>query len=99
MRPTGRGPCGGAPEGAHRKRRSYAARGPEKESPPSGCRLMSELRVAIVGAGIVGLAVAYQLTKSAARTRVTVIDREPDADGASTINAGGIAVTEVFPAG
>src|SRR6185437_7687566 len=59
---------------------------------------MSELRVAIVGAGIIGLAVAYHLAR-AGSTRVTVIDRDPVAEGASTVNAGGIAVTEVYPAG
>ena len=60
---------------------------------------MPELRVAIVGAGVIGLATAYQLARSGTGHQVTVIDRDPEADGASTVNAGGIAVTEVFPAG
>ena len=58
---------------------------------------MMEPRVAVVGAGIVGLAVAYHLTKVG--VPVMVIDRDPEkADSASVVNAGGIAVTEVFPA-
>lgn len=58
---------------------------------------MADLRVSVVGAGIIGLAVAYQLTK--ARISVTVLDRDPEGDRTSNGNAGGIAVTEVFPAG
>src|SRR5579859_2200275 len=54
------------------------------------------MHVAIVGGGIVGLATAYQLTK--AGLRLTIIDRDPEGDSASIGNAGGIAVTEVFPA-
>lgn len=57
---------------------------------------MSHSHVAVVGAGIIGLASAYHLVKSGAR--VTVVDRDPDGDRASMGNAGGIAVTEVFPA-
>ena len=57
---------------------------------------MAQLRVVVVGAGIVGLASAYHLVKAGAR--VTVIDRDPEGDNASTGNAGGIAVTEVYPA-
>ena len=57
---------------------------------------MPEMRVAIVGAGIVGLAVAFHLVRYQAR--VTVIDRDPEGDKASFGNAGGIAVTEVVPA-
>jgi D-amino-acid dehydrogenase len=44
----------------------------------------------------VGLAAAYHLLKDGAV--VTVIDRDPDGDKASYGNAGGIAVTEIFPA-
>lgn len=58
--------------------------------------LLSELRVAVVGAGIIGLAVAYHLEKGGAK--VTIIDRDPQGDKASLVNAGGIAVTEVMPA-
>lgn len=54
------------------------------------------MRVAIVGAGIIGLAAAYHLRK--AGVRATVIDRDPEGDNASIGNAGGIAVTEVYPA-
>lgn len=57
---------------------------------------MSPGHVAVVGGGIIGLATAYHLVKSGAQ--VTVIDRDPDGDRASMGNAGGIAVTEVFPA-
>jgi D-amino-acid dehydrogenase len=52
--------------------------------------------VAVIGAGIVGLAIAYQVFKAGAR--VTLIDRDPEGDKVSFGNAGGIAVTEVFPA-
>ena len=54
------------------------------------------MHIGVVGAGIVGLAVAYHLVKNGAR--VTIIDRDPDGDKASLGNAGGIAVTEVLPA-
>src|SRR5882724_1164156 len=54
------------------------------------------MAIAVVGAGIVGLAVAYHLAKAGAR--VTVIDRDPEGDKASFGNAGGIAVTEIVPA-
>ncbi len=57
---------------------------------------MSQMRVAIIGAGVVGLAVAYHLSKGGAR--VTIIDRDPEGDKTSFGNAGGIAVTEVVPA-
>jgi len=50
----------------------------------------------VVGAGIVGLAVAYHLIKEGAQ--VTLVDRDPEGDKASFGNAGGIAVTEVVPA-
>jgi D-amino-acid dehydrogenase len=53
-------------------------------------------QVAVVGAGIIGLAVAYHLVDSG--LSVVVIDREPGGDSASIGNAGAIAVTEVFPA-
>jgi D-amino-acid dehydrogenase len=57
---------------------------------------LNDTHVAVVGAGIVGLAVAYHLTKGGAQ--VTLIDRDPEGDNASSGSAGGIAVTEVFPA-
>lgn len=57
---------------------------------------MSQFHVVVVGAGIVGLAAAYQLTRSGAQ--VTVVDRDPQGDKASLGNAGAIAVTEVLPA-
>lgn len=57
---------------------------------------MSNRHVTIVGAGIIGLAVAYHLVK--AGQRVTVIDRDPEGDKVSFGNAGAIAVTEVIPA-
>lgn len=52
--------------------------------------------VTVVGAGIIGLSVAYYLWKEGAS--ITVIDRQPDGDKTSYGNAGGIAVTEVIPA-
>jgi D-amino-acid dehydrogenase len=57
---------------------------------------VSQIRVAVVGAGIVGLAVAHHLIEQGAQ--VTLIDRDPEGDKASFGNAGGIAVTEVVPA-
>ena len=52
--------------------------------------------VVIIGAGIVGLAVAYHLVLDGAA--VTLVDPDPEGDKASFGNAGGIAVTEVVPA-
>jgi D-amino-acid dehydrogenase len=52
--------------------------------------------VAVVGAGIVGLAIAHHLHKDG--VAVTVVDRDPEGDKASFGNAGGIAVTEIVPA-
>jgi D-amino-acid dehydrogenase len=52
--------------------------------------------VIVVGAGIIGLAVAHHLSREGAA--VTIVDRDPEADKASFGNAGGIAVTEVIPA-
>jgi D-amino-acid dehydrogenase len=57
---------------------------------------MSKTHIAIVGAGIIGLAVAYHLVKRGAH--VTIVDRDPNGDKTSFGNAGGIAVTEVVPA-
>lgn len=57
---------------------------------------MAETRIIVVGAGIVGLSVAYEALRSGAA--VTVVDRDPAGDKASFGNAGGIAVTEVIPA-
>jgi len=52
--------------------------------------------VVVIGAGIVGLSVAYYLVLDGAA--VTLVDRDPEGDKASFGNAGGIAVTEVVPA-
>ncbi len=57
---------------------------------------MCKSHILVVGAGIVGLAVAYYLRKQGAT--VTVVDRDVDGDKVSFGNAGGIAVTEVVPA-
>jgi D-amino-acid dehydrogenase len=57
---------------------------------------VKQLNIGVVGAGIVGLAVAYHLIKQGAQ--VTVFDRDPQGDKASFGNAGAIAVTEVMPA-
>ena len=52
--------------------------------------------VVIIGAGIVGLAIAHRLFREG--FAVTVVDRDPAGDKASFGNAGGVAVTEVVPA-
>jgi D-amino-acid dehydrogenase len=57
---------------------------------------LARLTVVVVGAGVIGLAVACRLTEEGAE--VAVIDRDPEGDKASFGNAGGIAVTEVAPA-
>jgi D-amino-acid dehydrogenase len=57
---------------------------------------MNEAHTCVIGAGIVGLAVAFHLVRSGAR--VTIIDRDPNDAKASFGNAGGIATPEVFPA-
>lgn len=57
---------------------------------------MEKLTIGIIGAGVVGLAVAFHLQKAGAD--VTIVDRDPKGDKASFGNAGGIAVTEVAPA-
>ncbi|WP_026615210.1 NAD(P)/FAD-dependent oxidoreductase [Ensifer aridi] len=57
---------------------------------------MPQTSVIVVGAGIVGLSVAYEALQGGAA--VTIIDRDPEGDKASFGNAGGIAVTEVIPA-
>jgi D-amino-acid dehydrogenase len=57
---------------------------------------LERLSVIVVGAGVVGLAVALHLRQSGAD--VTVVDRDPEGDKASFGNVGGIAVTEVVPA-
>ena len=54
------------------------------------------MRVAIVGAGIIGLACAYHLQRLGAH--LIVIDPDPDGDNTSIGNAGAVAVTEVVPA-
>lgn len=50
----------------------------------------------VVGAGIIGLSVAYQLVK--AGVKVTIVDSDPEGDKVSVGNAGGVAVTEILPA-
>lgn len=64
--------------------------------PQTRSRALPDLNVAVIGAGIIGLSVAYHLLRSGAR--VTVIDRDPLGDKASHGNAGAIAVAEVTPA-
>ncbi len=56
---------------------------------------MQGTHIVVVGAGIVGLAVAHHLQRRGAV--VTVVDRDIEGDKASFGNAGGIAVTEVVP--
>ncbi len=57
---------------------------------------MGKPTIVVIGAGIVGLAVAYHCLEEGAA--VTVIDKDPEGDKASFGNAGGIAVTEIVPA-
>ncbi|WP_263262361.1 FAD-dependent oxidoreductase [Pseudomonas sp. RIT-PI-S] len=54
-----------------------------------------EADVAIVGAGIIGVACAVQLSRRG--RRVVVIDRQPPGRGASFGNAGHLATEQVFP--
>ncbi len=58
--------------------------------------LVTDGPLIVVGAGTVGLAIAYHLHQEG--MAVTVIDRDPEGDRASHGNAGAIAVTEVVPA-
>ncbi len=64
---------------------------PAPSAPPSP----ETVDVAIVGAGIIGLAVAYHLVR--AGRRVTLIDRQGVALGASFGNAGAFAFSDVLP--
>ena len=59
-------------------------------------REVNQNSIVVIGAGIVGLAIAYQLRHDA--LDVVVVDRDPAGDKASFGNAGGIAVTEIVPA-
>ena len=52
--------------------------------------------VVVIGAGIVGLSAAYHLHGDG--HSVTVVDRDPDGDRASSGNAGGIGISEIVPA-
>jgi D-amino-acid dehydrogenase len=58
--------------------------------------VVSANAVVIVGAGIVGLAIAHRLVREG--VEVAVVDRDPGGDKVSFGNAGGIGVTEVVPA-
>jgi D-amino-acid dehydrogenase len=62
----------------------------------SNDRTKSAQSVVIIGAGIIGLAVAYHLRRHG--MIVTVVDRAPEGDKASFGNAAGIAVSEIVPA-
>ncbi|MGF1525656.1 MAG: NAD(P)/FAD-dependent oxidoreductase [Candidatus Competibacterales bacterium] len=53
-------------------------------------------RIAVIGAGIVGLSCAFYLREAGAA--VTVVDPDPAGDKASFGNAAGLAVTECVPA-
>jgi len=59
-------------------------------------RVRGKQRIAVVGAGIIGLAVAHRLLGEG--HDITVFDRDPDGDKCSWGNAGAIAATEVMPA-
>lgn len=51
--------------------------------------------IAVIGAGIIGVACALQLARQG--RRVVVIDRQPPGHGASFGNAGHLATEQVFP--
>lgn len=53
-------------------------------------------RIAVIGAGVVGLSCAFHLIEDG--HQITLFDPAPDGDKCSWGNAGGIAVTEVVPA-
>lgn len=52
-------------------------------------------KITIIGAGIIGVAIAYRLTS--AGYAVTLIDRDEPSLGASFGNAGHFATEQVFP--
>jgi D-amino-acid dehydrogenase len=56
---------------------------------------MAERRIIVIGAGIVGLALAWRLNRMGAS--VTVIDPNPPGEGASFGNAGAISNSSVVP--
>jgi D-amino-acid dehydrogenase len=55
----------------------------------------SRFDVAVVGAGIIGLACAFRLAREG--KRVLLLDRDPPGQGASFGNAGHIATEQVYP--
>jgi D-amino-acid dehydrogenase len=57
---------------------------------------VTQQRITVIGAGIIGLSVAYHLLKESAA--VTLVDRNVDSEKTSYGNAGAIAVTEMLPA-
>ena len=57
---------------------------------------MPHQHITVIGAGVIGLSVAYHLLREGAA--VTIVDRDLDAEKTSHGNAGAIAVTEVLPA-
>ncbi len=62
----------------------------------AGAKDLNVRNTVIIGAGIIGLAIAHHLQKDG--VNVTVVDRDPEGDKASFGNAGGFAVTDVVPA-
>ncbi|SDU91628.1 NAD(P)/FAD-dependent oxidoreductase [Pseudomonas mucidolens] len=64
-------------------------------SSPSANNLMDQADVAVVGAGIIGVACALQLARQG--RRVVVIDPQEPGMGASFGNAGHLATEQVFP--
>ncbi|MCA0243898.1 MAG: FAD-binding oxidoreductase [Proteobacteria bacterium] len=53
--------------------------------------------IAVVGAGVIGLAIAFRLAHDDAARRIVVIDREGVAAGASRGNAGAFAFSDIEP--
>ncbi len=62
---------------------------PQQSSPPTGAPLPAEAEIAIIGAGVMGLALAYNLALLGGK-RVVVLDAHYLAWGASGRNGGGV---------
>ena len=77
------------PPKAQSKAESKARSKAETKAPPAGAPLRADVDVAIVGAGVMGLAIAYNLALLGVE-RVAVLDAHTLAWGASGRNGGGV---------